>query len=88
VARPLTRRTLVVFLLARARARSGDLDIAFLSGTWSACPARRVIQEMLREAWQMARQGVEAEQRGQAAGAKLWRRALRRAVSAFEGRAS
>jgi hypothetical protein len=51
---PLTPRTLIVFLVARAFAKSGDLDIAFLSDSWSACPARRVIPEMLRAAWRTA----------------------------------
>jgi hypothetical protein len=51
---PLTQRSLIVFLVARAFAASGDLDVAFLSDSWSACPARRVIPEMLCTAWRTA----------------------------------
>jgi hypothetical protein len=51
---PLTQRSLIVFLVARAFAASGDIDIAFLSDSWSACPARRVVPEMLRTAWRTA----------------------------------
>jgi hypothetical protein len=87
LARPLTRHTLIVFLVARAYARTGDLDVAFLSGSWSGCPARQVVPEMLREAWNAARQGSAAETSGSLRG-KPWGRALLRAVSAFEGRAS
>jgi hypothetical protein len=87
LARPLTRRSLVVFLVARAYARSGDMDVAFLAGGWSACPARHVVPEMLREAWYTARQGAPRES-GWAERVKPWGRVLLRAVSAFEGRAS
>jgi hypothetical protein len=56
---PLTPRTLVVLRLARAYARSGDLNDAFLGNSWSECPAREVIPEMLRNAWSAAqRQGA------------------------------
>jgi hypothetical protein len=81
LSRPLTRGTLVVFLLARAHARSGDFDVAFLSGTWSGCPAHRAVPEMLREAWYAARQN---EGRGASWSVRLqpWGRALLRAVSA------
>jgi hypothetical protein len=51
---PLTQRSLVVFLVAKAYAESGDLDVAFLGDQWSACPARRVVPEMLRAAWHTA----------------------------------
>jgi hypothetical protein len=51
---PLTQRSLIVFLLAKAYASSGDLDVAFLGDQWSACPARRVVPEMLRAAWHTA----------------------------------
>src|SRR5690606_40183479 len=54
--KPLTQRTLIVLLVARAFAASGDLDTAFLSQGWSACPARRAISEMLRAVWGAARQ--------------------------------
>jgi hypothetical protein len=87
LAHPLTRRSLVVFLVARAYARSGDLDVAFLTGGWSACPARHVVPEMLREAWDTARQGAPRHS-GWAERVKPWGRVLLRAVSAFEGRAS
>jgi hypothetical protein len=52
--RPLTRSTLIVFLVARAYASSGDLDDAFLGDSWSACPARVAIPEMLRAVWHSA----------------------------------
>lgn len=51
---PLTPQSLIVFLVARAFDATGDLDVAFLSDSWSACPARRVIPEMLRNAWRTA----------------------------------
>jgi hypothetical protein len=51
---PLTQRSLIVFLVARAFAASGDIDVAFLADSWSACPARRVIPEMLCTAWRTA----------------------------------
>lgn len=50
----LTNRTLIVFLVASAYAKSGDLDDAFLGNAWSACPARDVIPEMLRAVWYAA----------------------------------
>jgi hypothetical protein len=54
LAEPLTQRSLVVFLVAKAYASSADLDVAFLGDQWSACPARRVVPEMLRAAWHTA----------------------------------
>jgi hypothetical protein len=51
---PLDSRSLIVFLVAKAYQSSGDLDVAFLGDQWSACPARRVIPEMLRSAWHTA----------------------------------
>ena len=51
---PITPQTVVVFLVARAFTTSGDLDVAFLGDDWSACPARRVIPEMLRAVWHAA----------------------------------
>ena len=53
---PLTRQTIVVFLVSRAYAISGELDIAFLADQWSACPAHRVVPEMLRAVWYAAHQ--------------------------------
>ncbi|HEX2675894.1 MAG TPA: hypothetical protein VHM19_04625 [Polyangiales bacterium] len=52
--KPLTTQSLVVFLVARAYAASGELDVAFLADSWSACPAREVIPEMLRTVWHRA----------------------------------
>ncbi|MFO7179523.1 MAG: hypothetical protein DIU78_012565 [Pseudomonadota bacterium] len=54
--KPLTPHTLIVVLVSRAFAASGDLDVAFLSQGWSACPARRVILDMLRAVWSAVRQ--------------------------------
>lgn len=54
LASPLTKRTLVVFLVAKSFETSGDLDDAFLGESWSACPARDVIPEMLRAVWYAA----------------------------------
>lgn len=54
LAQPLTPRSLVVFLVAKAYTESGDLDVAFLGDQWSACPARRVVPEMLRATWHAA----------------------------------
>jgi len=54
LASPLTQRTLIVFLVAKSFEKSGDLDDAFLGESWSACPARDVIPEMLRAVWYAA----------------------------------
>ena len=54
LARTLTQRSVIVFLLGRAYARSGDLDVAFLADGWSACPAHVVIPELLRAVWHSA----------------------------------
>jgi hypothetical protein len=51
LAEPLTERSLLVFMLGRAFRKSGELDVAFLSDTWSRCPARHVIPDMLRAVW-------------------------------------
>lgn len=51
---PLNRRSLVVFLLARAYDKSGDLTLAFLGDTWSACPAQHIVPHMLRAVWKSA----------------------------------
>ena len=77
--RPLSDRTLVVFLLGRAFAETGDLDVAFLSDTWSACPARVVIPEMLRAVWRAA-QHDEAEAK-RLLSIDTWSRLWHRAVS-------
>jgi hypothetical protein len=62
LSRPLTKQTLIVFLLGRAYARSGDLDVAFLADGWSACPARVVVPEMLRAAWHSAHHDEPVEE--------------------------
>ncbi|HKP58235.1 MAG TPA: hypothetical protein VJV78_16020 [Polyangiales bacterium] len=77
---PLTKRSLIVFLVARAYAASGDLDIAFLSDGWSACPARRVVPEMLRAVWQAAHHD-EAEAKRLISTINSWSRLWHRAVS-------
>lgn len=87
LAQPLTRRSLVVFLVARAYAASGDLDVAFLAGGWSACPARHLVPEMLREAWSTAREEAPRAS-GWVPRVRPWGRVLLRAISAFEGKAS
>jgi hypothetical protein len=75
---PLTPRSLIVFLVARAYAASGDLDVAFLSDSWGACPARRVIPEMLRIAWRTAhRRDSEVQRLLSINGwSRLWNRAV------------
>jgi hypothetical protein len=50
----LDQRTLIVFRLAQAYAKSGDLDIAFLDDTWSACPASHVVPALLKAVWAAA----------------------------------
>lgn len=52
--RPLSERTLVVFLVARSFRDSGALSAAFLADSWSRCPAHQVIPEMLRSVWTSA----------------------------------
>ena len=78
--RPLTRTTVILFLVARAFAASGDLDVAFLADGWSACPAQRVIPEMLRAVWHAAHHD-EAEQEPLLAKINTWSRIWQRAVS-------
>lgn len=78
--RPLTKRTVVVFLVARAYAKSGDLDVAFLGEDWSACPARTVISEMLRGVWHAAHHD-ETEHKRLLAKINGWSRLFSRAVS-------
>ena len=46
---------------AAAYDKSGDLELAFLGDTWSACPARHVVPHMLRSVWKAAVE-VEAKQ--------------------------
>lgn len=48
---PLSARSIVVLLVARAYARSGSTDVAFLADGWSACPARHSVPELLQAAW-------------------------------------
>jgi len=78
--RPLTTRSLVVFLLDRAFQSSGDLDIAFLADTWSRCPAHRVVPAMLRSVWYAAHQ-EEADQRRLQLAIHSWSRIWQRSVS-------
>jgi hypothetical protein len=77
---PLTKRSLIVFLVARAYSISGDLDVAFLSDSWSACPARRVVPEMLRAVWHAAHHD-EAEAKRLISTINSWSRLWHRAVS-------
>lgn len=58
LAQPLTKHTLILFLLGRAYRKTNDLALAFLADSWSACPARDAVPTMLQEAWHRA----EAEQ--------------------------
>jgi hypothetical protein len=53
---PLKPNTVVVLLLARAYAKSGDMRIAFLEDTWSGCPSRRVVPALLRSVWAAAQE--------------------------------
>lgn len=78
--RPLTKRTLIVFLVASAYAKSGDMDVAFMSDGWSACPAHRVVPEMLRAVWHAALHN-EAQEKRILNTALSWSRLLQRAVS-------
>jgi hypothetical protein len=77
---PLTKRSLIVFLVARAYSISGDLDVAFLADGWSACPARRVVPEMLRAVWHAAHHD-EAEANRLISTINSWSRLWHRAVS-------
>jgi hypothetical protein len=78
--RPLTKRSVIVFLTARAYAASGDLDVAFMGQEWSACPARRVVPEMLRAVWHSANQ-EEVEDKRLFATINSWSRLWHRAAS-------
>jgi hypothetical protein len=80
LARPLTERTLIVFLVARAFARSRDLDVAFLTDHWSGCPAHDAVPELLRAVWHSAQHG-EIEHDRLFAKINVWTRLWHRAVS-------
>ncbi len=80
LASPITPRTLVVLLLRRAYLATGDLDVAFLSDTWSACPARKVVPEMLRAVWHAVHYD-EAEAQRLMSTINSWSRLWHRAVS-------
>jgi hypothetical protein len=54
LSQPLTQRSVVVFLVAKSFARTGDLNAAFLGDNWSACPARSLVPELLSAAMQQA----------------------------------
>jgi hypothetical protein len=77
---PLTPRTLIVLLVARAYRSSGDLDVAFLSDGWSRCPAHEVVPEMLRALWHTAHHDERSPQR-LIAKINDWSRHVGRAVS-------
>lgn len=62
LSKPLSSKTLIVFLVAKSFATSGDLDDAFLGEQWSACPARDVIPEMLRAVWYAAHREETSEE--------------------------
>lgn len=76
---PLTQRSLILFLVDKAYKRSGDLDVAFLGDQWSACPARRVVPEMLRAAWHVANRDDSKKKKDDSVFAKIngWGRLLR-----------
>jgi hypothetical protein len=82
--RPLTERTLLVFLVAQSFARTGDLDDAFLAESWSRCPAHEVVPEMLRAVWYAAQE--EPKQEPIKAKVNGWGTLFQRAVSSLEGR--
>jgi hypothetical protein len=77
LSQPLTKRTLIVFLVARSYRQSGDLDDAFLGGSWSACPAREVIPEMLRGVWHAAHDDQKTGDKTLLAKINNWGRRLR-----------
>lgn len=76
--RPLTKKTLVIFRVAKAYAMSGDLDVAFQAGSWSACPARAAVAELLCAVWHAAHHD-EIEAKGH--GFSSWSRLVARALS-------
>lgn len=49
--------TLVVFCTEAARARSLAHDVAFLTGSWSRCPAHAWVPALLAAVWQRAAEG-------------------------------
>lgn len=51
---PVAPGTLVVMQLDAATGRTSDPRVAFMAGSWSACPADRVVTAMLAEIWQRA----------------------------------
>jgi hypothetical protein len=52
--RPLTAGTLIVFPLSRMFERSRAADIAFMTTSWNACPARAAVLGMLNSVWDLA----------------------------------
>jgi hypothetical protein len=57
---PLTERTLVLFQLDPMFTTSADLNVAFTAAGWSACPAQRLVTEMLELVWNVAHGRVDA----------------------------
>ena len=51
---PVEGGTLVVFQTQAAAARSADRRVAFLSESWSFCPAHTLVPALLREIWRRA----------------------------------
>lgn len=51
---PLRPGGLVMLELASAGERAPDPDIVFMTGRWSACPARDFVPALLRAAWEAA----------------------------------
>lgn len=52
--RPLGVRTLIVFQLQKMFEQTGDVDVAFTAQSWSACPAQRLVIDMLELVWNVA----------------------------------
>ncbi|HWU63463.1 MAG TPA: hypothetical protein VN112_15700 [Ensifer sp.] len=50
----LERGTLILFALDEAQSQTGDLRIAFLEGSWSACPATQFSVRLMEASWEAA----------------------------------
>jgi hypothetical protein len=54
LARPLTAQSLIVFPLHRMFDDTRDPDVAFMSTSWNACPARAAVLGLLASVWELA----------------------------------
>ncbi|BAV45434.1 Uncharacterized protein MLTONO_0531 [Mesorhizobium loti] len=57
---PFTKDTLVLLQLERANVRTPGYDMAFMAGSWSACPAQGWVPALMATVWRRAIEGTAA----------------------------